>query len=282
MEEAESTSGRDRLKRDFEILSVEKLAKSFGGLRAVSDFDLELKAGELVGLIGPNGAGKTTVFNLLTGFYKPTSGVIRFAGYDVHGMPPHRITEYGMARTFQNIRLFGDMTVEDNVKVGFHHRTCYGIADALLRRRAFRDSEAEVAQKTGELLDLFSLADKRGEPARSLPYGEQRRLEIARAMAAGPRLLLLDEPVAGMNRSESRDLMALLRRLRVEFDLTMLLIEHDIKFVMDICERIVVLDGGEIIASGSPAEICSNPAVIEAYLGSGGSTPGGGGMNASR
>jgi len=268
MVEAHEKTAHIHVSQDFEILRAESLSKSFGGLVAVEDFNLEMLPGELVGLIGPNGAGKTTVFNLLTGFYRPTAGRIHFMGYRVDGLPPHRITEHGLARTFQNIRLFGALSVKENVKIGYHHRTTYGLADAVLRRRAFREEELEVEEKAAELLDLFGLVDLADEPAAGLPYGMQRRLEIARALSAGPRLLLLDEPVAGMNPAESRELMQLLRWLRSEFDLTMLLIEHDMKFVMDICERIVVMDGGSIIAKGTPGEIRSNQAVIEAYLGS--------------
>jgi branched-chain amino acid transport system ATP-binding protein len=239
----------------------------FGGLTAVKALNLQIFPQELVGLIGPNGAGKTTVFNLLTGVYRPVEGRITFQGRDITGWKPHAIARLGIARTFQNIRLFGSMTVLQNVKVGarLHMRT--GLWHAAWRTYSMLLEEQEVEEEAWHLLREMGLDDVAHYMARDLPYGEQRRLEIARALATHPRLLLLDEPAAGMNPQETTDLMNLIRRLRDEYDLTVLLIEHDMRVVMGICERIVVLDYGEEIAQGTPQEIRTNPRVIEAYLG---------------
>lgn len=249
------------------ILHLRKTSIAFGGLKAVSDLELALRPGELVGLIGPNGAGKTTVFNLITGVYRPTSGGIDFLGNSIVGMSPHAIAERGVARTFQNIRLFSQMTALDNVRVAFHREARYGWIPAIVRSRAFLREEDLFQSRACELLALLGLRDVSNARATDLPYGYQRRLEIARALALAPRVLLLDEPAAGMNPHETEDLMSLIRQIRKEFDLTVLLVEHDMKVVMGICERVVVLDYGVKIAEGSPEEIRSNARVIEAYLG---------------
>lgn len=249
------------------LLKASKLAKVFGGLRAVSNFEMEIAAGELVGLIGPNGAGKTTAFNLLTGVYEPTEGQIEFNGQSIVGLKPYQITQRGIARTFQNIRLFSDLTVLDNVKIAYHFHVKYGLLSSFFRTSSYHNEEAEIAEKAIRFLEIFQLADKKDEIAKNLPYGEQRRLEIARALAAQPQLLLLDEPAAGMNPQETHHLMEMIRWIKNEFKLTILLIEHDMSLVMGVCERIYVLDYGTIIAQGTPSEIKSNPRVIEAYLG---------------
>lgn len=249
------------------LLKTTKLSKVFGGLRAVSNFEMEINEGELVGLIGPNGAGKTTAFNLLTGVYEPTEGEILFDGKSVVGLKPYQVTQRGIARTFQNIRLFSDMTVLENVKVAYHFHVKYGLAEAVTRLGRYHSEEEDLEEKAIRFLEIFQLADKKDEIAKNLPYGEQRRLEIARALAAQPKLLLLDEPAAGMNPQETQQLLQMIRWIRKEFGLTILLIEHDMSLVMNVCERIYVLDYGKIIASGTPEDIKNNKQVIEAYLG---------------
>jgi branched-chain amino acid transport system ATP-binding protein len=253
-------------------LMVQDLSIDFGGLKAVSEFSCELYHGELVGLIGPNGAGKTTVFNMLSGIYTPTGGEIDFRDRDgaiclVKSMNPATLNRIGLARTFQNIRLFSNLSVEDNIRIALHSGRASGPLDALLRLKRFRIDEERMRAQAQELLSLFNIEKKKDELARNLPYGEQRKLEIARALASNPCLLLLDEPAAGMNPQETEDLMKIIRFIRNEFHLTILLIEHDMRLVMGICERLIVLDYGRTIAAGSPEEIRRNPAVIKAYLG---------------
>jgi len=250
-----------------EILRIQGVGIRFGGLKAVDKLDLYLKQGELVGLIGPNGAGKTTVFNLLTGVYAPTEGEIFFEGQRINGLPPHVLARRGIARTFQNIRLFANLSVFDNVRIAAAVHSRYHAWEAMLRFPRFFREEAEMARVAEELLELMGLSRYRGEKARNLPYGLQRRLEIARALALRPKLLLLDEPAAGMNPQESQELMRLIREIRARFSLTILLIEHDMSVVMGISERIYVLDHGVLIAEGRPEEIRTNRRVIEAYLG---------------
>ena len=250
-----------------DLLKAENVSEVFGGLKAVSDFDFFINKGELVGLIGPNGAGKTTAFNLITGVYQPTTGTIEFDGKSIVGLKPYQITQRGIARTFQNIRLFSELSVLDNVKIAFHSHVKYSVAEAVLRLGRYFSEEKDTEEKSMKLLKIFKLDGKAHEMAKNLPYGAQRRLEIARALAAQPKLLLLDEPAAGMNPQETQELMEMIRWIRKEFGLTVLLIEHDMSLVMGICERIYVLEYGMIIAKGTPAEIKSNPEVIRAYLG---------------
>ncbi len=239
----------------------------FGGLTAVEDFNLELAPGELVSIIGPNGAGKTTAFNMLTGVYNPTTGAIDFAGTATHRLPPYRIARLGVARTFQNIRLFKDLSVLDNVRAAVSFRAGYGLAAGMLHVGKFARRETTIRAEAEQLLAIFALGARQHELARNLPYGDQRKLEIVRALATQPKLLLLDEPTSGMNPTETvatRDLIAQIRR---DFDLTVLLIEHHMSVVMNISDRIVVLDGGKTIAVGTPHEVRTNPRVIAAYLG---------------
>ena len=250
-----------------ELLKADGLAQVFGGLRAVSNFNMVIEKGELIGLIGPNGAGKTTAFNMITGVYRPTEGELTFDGKSIIGKKPSEITSRGIARTFQNIRLFSELSVLENVKIAYHTRAKYTVAEAVLRLGRYFREEREIEEKAMKLLAIFRLEKQAHELAKNLPYGAQRRLEIARALAAKPKLLLLDEPAAGMNPQETQELMEMIRWIKKEFGLTILLIEHDMSLVMGICERIYVLEYGEIIAEGAPEEIKENPEVIRAYLG---------------
>ena len=253
------------------LLRVEKLTKSFGGLMAVSGVSLDVEKGALVGIIGPNGAGKTTVFNLLTGVYTPTSGrvTLNFDGQNIilTGRKPYQAAALGVARTFQNIRLFKDLTVLDNVRIAMHGNVRYNMIAAFFRPNGFYAEEHRIKEEAMRLLDIFSMSAKMDEFAKNLPYGDQRHLEIVRAMAIKPKLLLLDEPAAGMNPNETRELTRTIARIRKDFDMTVILIEHDMSLVMNICEKIFVLDYGMLIAQGTSEEIRRDKRVIEAYLG---------------
>lgn len=252
---------------DTPVLKAEHLGISFGGLKAVSDFDIQIGQNELVGLIGPNGAGKTTIFNLLTKVYQPTTGSILLNGQDIQNMDTAHVNRSGIARTFQNIRLFSNLTVEENVKVAMNNQMHYNMISSLFRLPSYWREEKEAHEKALELLSIFNMENEANVKAGSLPYGAQRRLEIVRALATQPRLLLLDEPAAGMNPSETSELMENIRKIRDTFQIAVMLIEHDMNLVMNICEGICVLNFGKVIAKGTPKEIQANPAVIEAYLG---------------
>ena len=254
------------------LLSLEDLTIAFGGIAAVTDVNMEVEQDGLVGLIGPNGAGKTTIFNIVTGVYKPGAGRVLYKGAEggeisLAGLKPYQVTLLGIARTFQNIRLFKDMTVLDNARIAMHQRIGYGFFEAIFHLGKYGPEEKRLIRESEELLEVFHLGDKRNELAKNLPYGEQRRLEIVRALATRPRLLLLDEPAAGMNPAETVTLAETIRQIRRDFGLTILLIEHDMSLVMRICEKIYVLDYGYIIAEGTPDEVKTNKKVIEAYLG---------------
>ena len=252
---------------EIPVLETRHLGITFGGLKAVDDFNLTIGKTEIAGLIGPNGAGKTTVFNLLTKVYEPTSGAVLINGQDLHGMNIVQASHLGIARTFQNIRLFDKMTVEENVRIGLHNQIRYDMITGILRLPRYWKQEKAQHARAMELLDLFHMQDLADEEAGSLPYGAQRRLEIVRALATDPKLLLLDEPAAGMNPRETEELMETIARIRAQFGIAILLIEHDMSLVMGVCEGICVLNFGRIIAKGTADEIQANPAVIEAYLG---------------
>ena len=249
------------------LLEVKSLGISFGGLRAVDDFNLKIEKGQLYGLIGPNGAGKTTVFNMLTGVYKPTDGSIFLDGENITGKKTIDINKHGIARTFQNIRLFHQQSVIDNVKIGLHNEHTYSSLSGILRLPSYRKTEKIMNEKAMELLEVFDLQDEADILASNLPYGKQRKLEIARALATDPKLLLLDEPAAGMNPNETKELMETIRFVRDKFDMTVLLIEHDMKLVSGICEELTVLNFGQVLAQGKTSDVLNNPEVIKAYLG---------------
>lgn len=250
-----------------ELLKVDNVSMVFGGLRAVSNLSMHIDEGELIGLIGPNGAGKTTAFNMITGVYTPTEGKVYFNGQQSSGKKSYQVTQMGMARTFQNIRLFSELSVIDNVKIAYNMHVTYNLADAIVRDGKYLSEQDYITQKAMDLLKIFHLEEEAHEVAKNLPYGKQRRLEIARALATEPKLLLLDEPAAGMNPQETKELMEMIRWIRKEFNLSILLIEHDMGLVMGVCERIYVLEYGMKIAEGTPEEIKHNKRVIEAYLG---------------
>ena len=250
-----------------ELLKVDNVSMIFGGLRAVSNLSMYINKGELIGLIGPNGAGKTTAFNMITGVYTPSEGDVYFNGVKSSGKKSYQVTQLGMARTFQNIRLFSELSVIDNVKIAYNMHVTYNLVDAIIRDKKYLDEEEFITQKAMDLLKIFHLEGEANEVAKNLPYGKQRRLEIARALATEPKLLLLDEPAAGMNPQETHELMEMIRWIREKFDLSILLIEHDMGLVMGVCERIYVLEYGMKIAEGTPEEIKNNSRVIEAYLG---------------
>ncbi|PLX88335.1 MAG: high-affinity branched-chain amino acid ABC transporter ATP-binding protein LivG [Desulfuromonas sp.] len=249
------------------VLEVRGMTQQFGGLRAVSDFNVRLMPGELTGLIGPNGAGKTTVFNLVSGFYQPTVGEIFINGQPTAGLKPHKVTSLGVARTFQNIRLWNDMTVLDNIRVAQHYWLNYGFFSSVFRTKRYKQRETQISEEANELLEVFDLMQFADEFPKNLPYGTQRKLEIARALSTKPKLLLLDEPAAGLNSADAKDLIRLIRWIHETFDVTIWMIEHHMDVMMELCEQIKVIDFGETIAEGNPEDIRNHPAVITAYLG---------------
>ncbi|ADQ40881.1 ABC transporter related protein [Caldicellulosiruptor acetigenus I77R1B] len=251
------------------MLRIKNVTVNFGGIVALNNVNIDIEKGAIIGLIGPNGAGKTTVFNVISGIYNPNTGRIEFSNYDITYKKTYQVSALGISRTFQNIRLFKELSVIDNVKISFHKNISYNLFDAIFRTSKFLKEEEQNHKKAEELLKIFGLYEKRFELAKNLPYGEQRKLEIVRALATSPKLLLLDEPAAGMNPQETQELKNLIKFIKEKFDLTILLIEHDMSVVMDICEKIYVLDYGEVIAVGTPVEVKNNPRVIEAYLGEG-------------
>ena len=249
------------------LLDIQDLSQNFGGLCAVSNFNLNLNGGELYGIIGPNGAGKTTVFNLISGFYRASNGRIIFNGHNIRGLKPHQVTGLGIGRTFQNIRLWPAMSVLDNLRIAQHYRLHYGVWDVVLRTHRFRERERAISDFAMEILDAMGLSKVAKEYPGNLPYGLQRRVEIARALALNPKLILLDEPAAGLNSSDIQGLIELIRTIYQQFNITILLIEHQMKVVMSLCRKIKVIDFGQTIAEGTPEEIQNNPLVIKAYLG---------------